>query len=124
MIGFFLAARFKKPIPIILGILVATLLTHAVAGVLGLRITAALSPQWQRGLLGVSFIGMASWTLIPDEIEPDETHVGRCLVVLRTTLGMLIANVPAVFVGDKVATRIPMWWVHGLAAGVFAVLVC
>ena len=157
LLAFLLAARFKKPIPIILGILVATVLNHALAGVLGLWITEVLSPQWLRWLLGLSFIGMAIWTLIPDKIEPDETHMSRrwgvfgatlvtfflaemgdktqiatvaltanyaapITVVLGTTLGMLVADVPAVFVGDKFAARIPMRWVHGLAAGVFVVL--
>ncbi len=157
LLAFLLAARFKKPIPIMLGILVATVLNHALAGVLGLWITEALSPQWLRWLLGMSFIGMAIWALIPDRIEDSDMRLTRrlgvfgatlvtfflaemgdktqiatvalaanyaapILVVLGTTLGMLVADVPAVFVGDKFAARIPMRLVHGVAAAIFAVL--
>ena len=157
LLAFLLAARFKKPIPIILGIFVATLLNHALAGALGVWITQVTNPQWLRWMLGLSFIGMAIWMLIPDKIEQDETRFSRrwgvfgatlvtfflaemgdktqiatvalavnyaapVMVVLGTTLGMLVADVPAVFVGDKFASRIPMRWVHGLAAGIFAVL--
>ncbi|MFY9348615.1 MAG: TMEM165/GDT1 family protein [Orrella sp.] len=157
LLAFLLAARLKKPIPIILGILAATVLNHSLAGVLGLWITETLSPQWLRWLLGLSFIGMAIWALIPDKIEESDMRLTRrwgvfgatlvtfflaemgdktqiatvalaanyaapILVVLGTTLGMLIADVPAVFVGDKFAARIPMRLVHGVAAAIFAVL--
>lgn len=157
LLAFLLAARFKKPVPIVLGILVATLLNHSLAGALGAWITSHVSPEVLRWVLGASFIGMAIWTLIPDEIEEDEAHIAHkfgvfgatlvtfflaemgdktqiatvamaahyampLMVVLGTTLGMLIADVPAVFVGDKLASKIPMRLVHGLAAAVFAVL--
>jgi len=157
LLAFILAARFKKPVPIILGILVATVVNHGLAGALGAWITSAISPGILRWVLGLSFIGMAVWTLIPDEIEDDETKIaGRygvfgatlitfflaemgdktqiatvamaahyatpVTVVLGTTLGMLIADVPAVFIGDKLASTIPMKLVHGIAAAVFAIL--
>ncbi len=157
LLAFVLAARFKKPAPIILGILVATLVNHGLAGALGAWITATVSPDILRWVLGLSFIGMAVWTLIPDEIEEDETRVAKklgvfgatlvtfflaemgdktqiatvamaahygapLLVVIGTTLGMLIADVPAVFAGDKLATKIPMKLVHSIAAAVFALL--
>lgn len=157
LLAFILAARFKKPIPIIAGILVATVINHGLAGALGAWITSAISPEILRWVLGASFIGMAIWTLIPDEIEEDETQVAKrfgvfgatlitfflaemgdktqiatvamaahyaqpLMVVIGTTLGMLIADVPAVFVGDKLAHKIPMKLVHGIAAAVFAVL--
>jgi len=120
-------------------------------------ITTLLTPEVLRWVLGISFLAMAVWTLIPDKIEEDETHVATrfgvfgaklitfflaemrdktqiatvamaanhaapLLVVLGTTLGMLIADVPAVFVGNKLATRIPMKLVHGIAAAIFATL--
>ena len=157
LLAFILAARFKKPVPIILGILVATVVNHGLAGALGAWITSAISPGILRWVLGLSFIGMAVWTLIPDEIEDDETKIaGRygvfgatlitfflaemgdktqiatvamaahyatpVVVVFGTTLGMLIADVPAVFIGDKLASKIPMKLVHGIAAAVFAIL--
>lgn len=157
LLAFLLAARFRKPLPIVLGILVATVVNHGLAGALGAWITATLAPEHLRWALGLSFIGMAIWTLIPDEIEEDETKVAQrlgvfgatlvtfflaemgdktqiatvamaahyatpLLVVGGTTLGMLIADVPAVFVGEKLAHRIPMKLVHGMAAAIFAVL--
>jgi len=157
LLAFILAARFKKPVPIILGILLATLVNHGMAGALGAWITSAVSPGTLRWVLGASFIGMAIWTLIPDKIEEQETHTAQrfgvfgatlvtfflaemgdktqiatvamaahypspILVVLGTTLGMLIADVPAVFAGDKLAEKIPMRLVHTIAATIFAVL--
>ncbi len=157
LLAFLLAARFKKPWPIVLGILVATVLNHGLAGALGAWITASVSPAMLRWGLGLSFLGMAVWTLIPDKIEDEETQVAQrfgvfgatlitfflaemgdktqiatvamaahyntpLLVVVGTTLGMLIADVPAVFAGDKLANRIPMKLVHGIAAGIFALL--
>ena len=157
LLAFILAARFKKPLPIILGILCATVVNHGLAGALGAWITTHVSPDVLRWVLGASFIGMAIWTLIPDKIEEEETQVARRLgvfgatlvtfflaemgdktqiatvalaahysapimVVIGTTLGMLIADVPAVFVGDKLAARIPMKVVHSVAAAIFAAL--
>ena len=157
LLAFLLAARFRKPVPIILGILVATIVNHGLAGALGAWITATLAPGTLRWVLGLSFIAMAIWTLIPDEIEEDEMKVAQrfgvfgatlvtfflaemgdktqvatiamaahyaqaLLVVAGTTLGMLIADVPAVFVGNRFAKKIPMKLVHGIAALVFAVL--
>ena len=157
LLAFVLAARFKKPVPIILGILVATLVNHGLAGALGAWITGTVSPEILRWALGLSFIGMAIWTMIPDKIEEEETQVAKrfgvfgatlitfflaemgdktqiatvalaahyaapFLVVIGTTLGMLIADAPAVFVGDKLANKIPMKLVHSIAATIFALL--
>lgn len=157
LLAFILAARFKKPLPIIAGIFCATVVNHGLAGALGAWISSAVSPDVLRWLLGLSFIGMAIWTMIPDKIEDKETKVAGplgvfgatlvtfflaemgdktqiatiamaahysnpLLVVIGTTLGMLIADVPAVFVGDKFAAKIPMKLVHGMAAVLFAVM--
>lgn len=157
LLAFILAARFKKPLPIIAGILCATIVNHGLAGALGAWITTAITPEVLRWVLGVSFIGMAIWTLIPDKIDEDEMHVAKrfgvfgatlitfflaemgdktqiatvamaasyaspVMVVIGTTLGMLVADVPAVFVGDKLSAKIPMRLVHGIAAAIFAAL--
>jgi putative Ca2+/H+ antiporter (TMEM165/GDT1 family) len=157
LLAFLLAARFKKPLPIIAGIFVATIFNHGLAGALGAWITSLLTPETLRWVLGLSFLGMAAWTLVPDKIEDDETKVASrfgvfgatlvtfflaemgdktqvatvamaahypdpLLVVCGTTLGMLIADVPAVFAGDKLAAKIPLKLVHGIAAAMFAAL--
>ncbi len=157
LLAFILAARFKRPLPIIAGILAATLINHGLAGALGAWMMAVVSPEIMRWALGLSFIGMAIWTLIPDKIEEEETQVAKhlgvfgatfitfflaemgdktqiatialaahygapLLVIAGTTLGMLIADVPAVFVGNKFAAKIPMKLVHAIAAGIFAVM--
>lgn len=157
LLAFILAARFKKPLPIILGILCATVVNHGLAGAVGAWITAHVSQDVLRWVLGASFIGMAIWTLIPDKIEDEETQVAQrlgvfgatlvtfflaemgdktqiatvalaahyssaVLVVIGTTLGMLVADVPAVFVGDRLASRIPMKLVHSIAAAIFLLL--
>ena len=157
LLAFILAARFKKPLPIIAGILCATLVNHGLAAALGAWITSVVSPQIMRWVLGLSFIAMAVWTLIPDEIEDEETKVARhigvfgatlvtfflaemgdktqiatvalaahygapLMVVAGTTTGMLLADVPAVLVGNRFATRIPLKLVHSIAAGIFALI--
>ena len=157
LLAFILAARFKAPLPIIAGILLATIVNHGLAGALGAWITSTVSPGVLRWILGLSFIGMAVWTLIPDKIEAEETQVAKQLgvfgatlvtfflaemgdktqlarialaahyvapvvVVIGTTLGMLIADVPAVFIGNRLAAAIPMKLVHTIAAGIFALL--
>ncbi|PZO16479.1 MAG: hypothetical protein DCE87_06035 [Betaproteobacteria bacterium] len=157
LLAFLLTTRFKKPIPIIIGITLATLINHGLAGVVGSWITANVDQSVLRWVLGASFIAMAVWTLIPDKIEDEETQLATKLgvfgatfitfflaemgdktqiatvamsahyndvlmVVAGTTLGMLIADVPAVFAGDKLAEKIPMKLVHRIAAAMFAAL--
>jgi putative Ca2+/H+ antiporter (TMEM165/GDT1 family) len=157
LLAFLLAARFKKPLPIIAGILCATLVNHGLAGALGAWITQSVSPETLRWVLGISFLGMAVWTLVPDKIEDEEAQVAQrfgvfgatlitfflaemgdktqiatvalaahyaspLLVVAGTTLGMLLADAPAVFLGDKLAAKIPMRPVHAVAAALFALL--
>lgn len=157
LLAFLLASRFRKPVPIVIGITLATILNHGLAGALGAWVTSVVSADILRWVLGLGFLGMAVWTLIPDKIEEEETQLATRLgvfgatfvtfflaeigdktqiatvamsahysdvitVVAGTTLGMLIADVPAVFAGDKLADRIPMKLVHGIAAGLFALM--
>ncbi len=97
LLAFLLAARFKKPVPIILGILLATIVNHGLAGALGAWITASVSPDILRWVLGLSFIGMAVWTLIPDKIEEEETRAaGRFGVFGATLITFFLAEM-----GDK-----------------------
>lgn len=157
LLAFILAAKFRKPVPIVIGILVATLANHAVAGLLGSWITTLLGPETLRWVLGVSFIVMALWTLVPDKLFDekdaklarfgvftttliafflaemgDKTQLATIAlaaqyqavvqVVAGTTLGMMIANVPAVLLGERIAERLPVRTVHFIAAALFAVL--
>jgi Ca2+/H+ antiporter, TMEM165/GDT1 family len=157
LLAFILAARFKKPLPIILGILCATMMNHGIAGALGAWVSSVLSPETLRWILGASFIGMAIWTMIPDKIEEEETRTAQkfgvfgatlvtfflaemgdktqiatialaahyaapLMVVAGTTLGMLIADVPAVFIANKFSEKIPMKLVHSIAASIFLVM--
>lgn len=156
LLAFILAAKFRRPIPIVLGILVATLANHAFAGALGAWITSLVSPEVMRWVLGVSFLAMAAWILVPDKFDEDEAKLARfgvfgttliafflaemgdktqiatvalaaqyksvVAVVAGTTLGMMIANVPAVILGDKIANKIPVRVVHAIAALIFALL--
>ncbi|MDH4192365.1 MAG: TMEM165/GDT1 family protein [Betaproteobacteria bacterium] len=156
LLAFLLAAKFRRPLPIVLGILVATLANHGLAGALGSWITLFVGPQTLRWLLGLSFLGMAIWTLIPDRFDADPAKFARLgvfattliafflaemgdktqiatialaaqyqavlAVVIGTTLGMMIANVPAVLLGERIAQRMPVRLVHGIAAAIFAAL--
>ena len=157
LLALVLAARYRKPVPIILGIFVATLLNHALAGVVGAWVAATVGPEWMRWILGVSFLAMAAWILVPDKVDDgeavasprhgvfhatlvaffllemgDKTQIATValaaqyadlwVVVAGTTLGMMIANVPAVLLGEVAATKLPMRLVHGIAAVLFLVL--
>jgi len=157
LLAFLLAARFRRRLPIILGILAATLLNHGLAGGLGAWLATLLTPMMLRWSVGLLFLAMAVWTLIPDKIEDEEARTAArlgvfgatfvtfflaemgdktqiatvamatqfssvVLVIAGTTLGMLIADVPAVFLGQRFANRIPMRLVHVIAAALFAAL--
>jgi putative Ca2+/H+ antiporter (TMEM165/GDT1 family) len=157
LLAFLLAAKYKKPVPIILGILFATILNHGLAGILGLWITQILSPEILRWVLGLSFIAMALWTLVPDKIEDEDASFGLksgvfvttlitfflaemgdktqvatiamaahypspILVVIGTTLGMMIADVPAVFLGNSFAKQLPLKLIHTIAAFIFLIM--
>jgi putative Ca2+/H+ antiporter (TMEM165/GDT1 family) len=150
-----LAARYRKPLPIIAGIAVATLLNHALASALGDAFARWLDPDWLRWALGLSFLAVAVWMLVPDRLDTapadarsrlgvfgvtvvafflaemgDKTQVATVMLAAKyasvwvvtagTTLGMLIANVPAALLGERVLRWLPVAWVHRIAATVFA----
>ena len=146
-----LAARFRRPAPIIWGILVATVLNHAMAGGVGAVLATLITPEILRWILIVSFAAMAAWMLVPDKLDDEETDEGRMKrfgvfgttvvlfflaemgdktqlatvalgVISGTTLGMMIADAPAVFIGNKLAERLSMKLMRRIAAAVFAIL--
>lgn len=156
LLAFLLAARFRRPLPIVAGIFVATIANHAFAAAVGALVSRLLGPDVMRWVLGIAFLGMAAWIMVPDEMDEDEARLARfgvflttvlaffvaemgdktqvatvalaaryasaVAVVAGTTLGMMLANVPAVYFGDRIAGRVPLKLVHGLAALIFAVL--
>jgi len=157
LLAFILAARFKKPWPIVAGILVATLVNHGLAGALGAWVTTQISPTTLRWILAASFIGMACWMLIPDKIDDtesqstprwgvfgttliafflaemgDKTQIATVMLAARfhdfwsvvagTTLGMMLANAPAVWLGERITRVVPMRVVHLTSAALFALV--
>ena len=157
LLSLVLAARFRKPWPIVWGILVATLVNHGLAGAVGSWVTTQLGPEALRWVLGASFLAMAVWILIPDKLDEegdndnprwgvfattvvaffiaemgDKTQIATVMlaaqfqswfwVVAGTTLGMMLANAPVVWLGDAITRKISLKWVHRISAVVFAVL--
>jgi putative Ca2+/H+ antiporter (TMEM165/GDT1 family) len=157
LLALILAVRFRKPWPIVAGILVATVVNHALAGAVGAWVTTVLGPVWLRWILGLSFLAMAVWMLIPDKIDDegtdraprwgvfgttviafflaemgDKTQIATVMlaaqyqawawVVAGTTLGMMLANAPVVWLGERMTRRIPIRLVHLVSAGIFLVL--
>ena len=159
LLALLLAARFKKPVPIILAILAATIINHGISALLGQWITQVLDPLWLVWGLAIGFIAMAAWMLVPDELDDesesikkwqrfgvfgatfilfflaeigDKTQIATValaakydsviLVTMGTTIGMLIANVPAVLIGDRFASRLPVAVIHKIGALIFLVL--
>ena len=154
LLALILAVRFRKPWPIVLGILVATIANHAMAGALGTWVTTLLGPDVLRWVLGISFIAMAAWMLIPDKIDDDDTGTAPRLgvfgttviafflaemgdktqiatvmlaaqynaffwVVAGTTLGMMLANAPVVWLGERMTRLVPLRIVHLVSAVIF-----
>jgi len=158
LLAILLATRFGKPLPIVSGIFAATIANHFLAALLGAQAAAFLDGQWFRTAIGLSFIAMAMWTLVPDRLDDDEgtahtfargafmttlvafflvemgdkTQIATValasrfgdalLVTLATTIGMMIANVPAVFLGNALLRRIPLATVRLVAAGLFLLI--
>ncbi|MET0362888.1 MAG: TMEM165/GDT1 family protein [Sphingobium sp.] len=156
LLAILLATRFKRPMPIIAGILVATLANHFLAALLGEQAASFLDGLWFRYLVAASFVAMAIWTLIPDKIDDledkparfgafvtttiafflvemgDKTQIATIALGARfqqvvpvmtgTTLGMMIANVPAVFLGNELIKRVSLNVVRMVAALLFLII--
>jgi putative Ca2+/H+ antiporter (TMEM165/GDT1 family) len=158
LLAIILAARFKKPLPIIAGIFAATIVNHALAAWVGAEVAGLLDSFWFRLAVAIGFIAMAIWTLVPDKIDEDEgdsklarygvfvttvvaffmaemgdkTQIATValgaryhaveLVAIGTTIGMMIANVPAVFLGDRITRYVPLKYMRIAAAIIFLAL--
>ncbi|MBF0325045.1 MAG: TMEM165/GDT1 family protein [Alphaproteobacteria bacterium] len=158
LLALLLAARFRRPIPIIAGIFVATIANHALAALVGQVVSMAVGPEIMRWVLGLSFIAMGLWMLVPDSVDDEDDPVKRShasvflattiafftlemgdktqiatvalaaryldvvVVAMGTTLGMMIANVPAVLLGNVAAEKLPLKLVHAVAASIFVLL--
>ena len=156
ILSLILAARFKRPVPIIFGILFATVANHAAAGFAGMLFGGLLAGAWMHWILGLSFLSVAVWALFPDKYKADEQGISRLgaftstfvaffvaeigdktqiatvglaarfeafyAVVIGTTLGMMLANIPVVVLGDRLASRLPIKAIRLAAAIVFAAI--
>jgi len=156
LLAIMLAARFRRPMPIVLGILAATILNHGLAATLGFVVAKYLTGPTFQVLVGAGFVAMAAWALIPDKDDEgaasrtaggvflttlvaffvveigDKTQIATTLLAARfqdiavvtagTTLGMMLANVPAVFLGEAATKVIPLRYVRIAAAVVFALI--
>ena len=155
LLSLILAARYRKPLPIVFGILVATLLNHAMAGALGAWLSSLMRPEVLNWVMAAAFIAMGLWILVPDKLDEDDVAVPKqqmgvffatvvafflaemgdktqfatialaaqysdvFSVVLGTTLGMMMANAPAVYLGNRFAQRLPTKIIHMIAAIIF-----
>lgn len=157
LLAFVLAARYRRPLPVVLGILVATLANHAFAALAGVWITKIIGADPMRWIVALSFFAMAAWMLVPDKLEGDGAPARRRLgafgatlvtfflvemgdktqiatvalaaryesivaVVAGTTAGMMLANIPAVYFGERLLRRIPMKTMHAIGALLFVAL--
>ncbi|MCL6238198.1 TMEM165/GDT1 family protein [Acinetobacter sp. ANC 5033] len=156
LLALLLAARFRKPVPILIAIFLATVVNHGVSAVLGQWITTVLSPIVLLWIVSLGFIAMAVWMLIPDQLDDesesinkwqkygvfgatfvlfflaeigDKTQIATVAlaarfdsigwVTLGTTLGIMLVNAPAVFIGNKLAEKLPISLIHKIGALVF-----
>ena len=159
LLALLLAARFRTPVPMLVAILLATLINHGLSAVLGQWITTVISPDVLLWVVSISFIAMAIWMLIPDELGDESSSINKwqklgvfgatfilfflaevgdktqvatvalaarfdsvLWVMLGTTIGMMIANAPAVFIGDKLANRLPISLIHKIGALIFLLI--
>lgn len=157
LLALLLAVRFRQPVAVLLGIFVATLANHALAGISGAWIASLFGPEILRWIIGLSFLAVAAWMLVPDKLDEDEaprfkgrsafmasliamflvemgdkTQIATVVlgarfesliaVIAGTTAGMMIANTPAVLLGEAAARHVPLKLIHGAAAAIFAVI--
>ena len=159
LLALLLAARFRKPVPILVAILLATLINHGLSAALGQWVTRVIEPEVLLWIVSIGFIAMAVWMLIPDELGDENASINKwqkfgvfgatfilfflaeigdktqvatvalaarfdsvLWVMLGTTIGMMIANAPAVFIGDKLANRLPIALIHKIGALIFLLI--
>ncbi|MBP5992952.1 MAG: TMEM165/GDT1 family protein [Acinetobacter sp.] len=159
LLALLLAARFRKPVPILIAILLATIINHGVSAVIGQWITTVLSAEILLWIVSIGFIAMAAWMLVPDQLDDeseninkwqkygvfgatfvlfflaeigDKTQIATVALAARfdsifwvtagTTLGMMLANAPAVFIGNKLADKLPISLIHKIGAAIFFLL--
>ncbi|WP_034588733.1 MULTISPECIES: TMEM165/GDT1 family protein [Acinetobacter] len=159
LLALLLAARFRKPVPILVAILLATIINHGLSAALGQWITTVISPDILLWVVSIGFIAMAIWMLIPDELGDESSSINKwqklgvfgatfilfflaeigdktqiatvalaarfdsvLWVMMGTTVGMMIANAPAVFIGDKLANRLPISLIHKIGALIFLLI--
>lgn len=156
LLAIMLASRYRKPVPILLGIFVATLANHSLAALFGFYVASLLAAQWFKLAIAFSFVAMAAWALIPDKADEekedtlklgvflttaiafflveigDKTQIATAALAARfhdvlivaagTTTGMMIANIPAVFLGQAVTKVLPIKSLRFGAAAVYLVL--
>ena len=159
LLALLLAARFRKPVPILIAILLATIINHGVSAVIGQWITTVLSPEILLWIVSIGFIAMAAWMLVPDQLDDeseninkwqkygvfgatfvlfflaeigDKTQIATVALAARfdsifwvtagTTLGMMLANAPAVFIGNKLADKLPISLIHKIGSAIFFLL--
>ena len=159
LLALLLSARFRKPVPILIAILLATIINHGVSAVIGQWITTVLSPEILLWIVSIGFIAMAAWMLVPDQLDDeseninkwqkygvfgatfvlfflaeigDKTQIATVALAARfdsifwvtagTTLGMMLANAPAVFIGNKLADKLPISLIHKIGAAIFFLL--
>ena len=159
LLALLLAARFRKPVPILIAILLATIINHGISAVIGQWITTVLSPEILLWIVSSGFIAMAAWMLVPDQLDDeseninkwqkygvfgatfvlfflaeigDKTQIATVALAARfdsifwvtagTTLGMMLANAPAVFIGNKLADKLPISLIHKIGAAIFFLL--
>lgn len=159
LLALLLAARYQKPIPILIAILLATIINHGLSAALGQWVTTVMSPEILLWIISLGFIAMALWMLVPDELDDetesinkwqrygvfgatfilfflaeigDKTQIATVAlaarfdslvwVMLGTTLGMMLANAPAVFIGNKLADKLPISLIHKVSAVIFLII--